>query len=543
MNRDRLFNFIGFGLISACFAVALLRIYVFSPERRALAAGGEVVRIAHWQLESGIREAVDQLARNYMERHPNVRVEQIAIPDRIYTSWLVTQLTGGTAPDLVQLGIGLNDERLARFFQPLSDVVQQPNPYNTGTRLEGVAWKDTFLDGLAQNPGFNTTLLEWYGVTMATLTTRLYYNRAMLQEIDGPGAEPPGDFAALLALAERVEAFNARTGRQVHTITASQQTSQIMLSQVVSALNQRLALERDVGLQFGFSAENLGREFVLGRMSLGEPTMRAAYTAMSELARHMMPGFSNLRREDANFAFLQRRALMIPGGSWDFRSFTDEAAFPVGIVRFPVPGPDDPRFPGVALGPGSEAATGTSIAFGLTRNSILPQRAIDFLHYMTSVEGNTTFTNISFWPPSVVGVEGPEVIRPFTPVVEGFPGSIGVDLTGMADMKRAQDRNLHILFRPRPGESTAEAVERYVVAYEAEARPNIIADLRRILAGGRRTSARNDTRILADMRGALRGDAEAQRELTLLLQQQLDADGGAYYTVDALQASGNSISP
>jgi raffinose/stachyose/melibiose transport system substrate-binding protein len=48
------------------------------------------IRFSHWQLESGVREAFDVLARDYEELHPEVRIEQLPIPIRIYRQWTST---------------------------------------------------------------------------------------------------------------------------------------------------------------------------------------------------------------------------------------------------------------------------------------------------------------------------------------------------------------------------------------------------------------------------------------------------------------------
>ena len=36
----------------------------------------EVIRLAHWQLEPGVREAIDEIAADYMKLHPDVKVER-----------------------------------------------------------------------------------------------------------------------------------------------------------------------------------------------------------------------------------------------------------------------------------------------------------------------------------------------------------------------------------------------------------------------------------------------------------------------------------
>ena len=58
----------------------------------------EVIRLAHWQLEPGVREAIDEIAADYMKLHPDVKVEQLPIPGKVWKQWLRTQLVGGALP-------------------------------------------------------------------------------------------------------------------------------------------------------------------------------------------------------------------------------------------------------------------------------------------------------------------------------------------------------------------------------------------------------------------------------------------------------------
>src|SRR5439155_13312137 len=119
---------------------------------------------------------------------PEVTVEQLPIPERIYPNWFITQLVGKTAPDLIQLGKGSNDERLTRYFTPLSDLASSPNPYNKGTDLEGVPMRETLFDGM--EGGFVQNLIEYYGVPISGASIRVFYNLDLLRAITGREVMP-----------------------------------------------------------------------------------------------------------------------------------------------------------------------------------------------------------------------------------------------------------------------------------------------------------------------------------------------------------------
>src|SRR5690606_29535888 len=141
---------------------------------------------------------------------------------------------------------------------------------------------------------------------------------------------------------------------------------------------------------------------------------------MREAAAYFQPGYSTLARDDATFHFLQSRALMIATGSWDSPSFREQADFEIGVFTLPVPAPEHPRYGPYTLGRGSEAETGTGLSFGIPKQTKNFARALDFLHFLSSKKGNTTFSRVSGWLPAVVGVEPPDHVKPFLPVTDGY---------------------------------------------------------------------------------------------------------------------------
>ncbi|MEN9592048.1 MAG: hypothetical protein RJA21_507, partial [Gemmatimonadota bacterium] len=133
--KDRLLQKIGFGLLAAAFVFAAGRVMFRATGATARTNGKIVLRFAHWNLHGGLREAYEQAIAGYEKLHPDIIVEQMPVPVRVWPTWQRTQLVGGTAPDIIQLGRGTNDEIVSRYFRPLTAAVLQPNPYNAGTPI------------------------------------------------------------------------------------------------------------------------------------------------------------------------------------------------------------------------------------------------------------------------------------------------------------------------------------------------------------------------------------------------------------------------
>ena len=116
----------------------------------------KAIRICHWQLEAGFRNAlqaiIDDYEKDYKKRTgKTVRVIQVPVAEKGYAQFINTGLIGNMAPDIIEVGHTKafeNFSNIVRYFLPLSKYVNQPNPYNDGTKLAGVPWKDTFFDDL-----------------------------------------------------------------------------------------------------------------------------------------------------------------------------------------------------------------------------------------------------------------------------------------------------------------------------------------------------------------------------------------------------------
>ncbi|MFH1496828.1 MAG: extracellular solute-binding protein [Verrucomicrobiota bacterium] len=490
MKRERIPSLIGFSLLAVCFALSLLRI--FNRSQAAANPDEIVIRVAHWQLESGIRDAIDTLARDYERLNPGVRIEQNPIPERIYPSWLKTQLVGGTAPDLIQIGKGSDDEALARFFEPLTEAVEQPNPYNAGTPLAGLPWRDTFVDGLAGGDSYKPNLLEYYGVPLSMITIRMYYNVTEWKRILGD-TPPPQDFDAFIAICERVQAYAAKSGRTVFPIAGSNYGTPWFASALIGSQTQRLAQQLDDNLVLRPDPIDNALQFLDGRWSLDDPLFANGLSLARQIGRFAQPGFVQANRDDASFYFVQGRALMIVTGSWDAPSFRALAPFEIGAFRLPMPAADHPRYGAGVLGPTSEAETPTGTTFGLTKASRHPDRAIDFLHYVTSRAGNSTFAKVSSWLPSVVGVELPPHVKPFEPFVDGYVNGIALNVGGGASVNRIVDTNLNALF-----DANAD-IDRLQQALATQLPAAVREDLERSARQFNRNTARQDTLLAAQL--------------------------------------------
>lgn len=523
--REKILNSIGFGLLGLCFLASIGRIIV---SRHFQGGAGEeapvTIRVAHWQLENGVRDAIDAMAAEYTKLHPHVRVVQIPIPERIYTNWLITQLVGGTAPDIIQIGMGVTDERLARYFVPLSDLANASNPYNAGTPLEGVLLRNTFYDGMLG--GFNQTLLEYYGVPLSGTSVRMFYNLDLLKEITG-SEEVPQNYETLIALCQEAVRYAKEKNLPFVPIAGSRYNSPFLMNALFTSQTQRMVEDLNPPGRLGPEYPVRVAQFLNGEWDLRHPAVQSGLKLLHDVGQYMQPGFLQLLRDDATLLFVQGRSLMICTGSWDATSIRDQARFKIGVAKIPLPSPGHPTFGQFTFGRLSEAGSTAAVSLGLTRESAHPEVARDFLQFLGSQRMNQLWADTSGWIPSVVGVAASPDVRPFLPDVEGFLPGIFPTIEwggGVPDLDRLVETNFHRLVGARG------SPEAFLAAVEPGYADALVASMERRLRGQADNSMRADTQLaaLAWLSQSENSQEDDARRLDMV-RQSLPGNDRAFY--------------
>jgi raffinose/stachyose/melibiose transport system substrate-binding protein len=510
MTISRHLPWFGFVLLAVAFLLASGRVLLRPAARAERDDSLRIVRIAHWQLENGLRETLDELAAEFMARHPDVRVEQLAIPERLYPAWLRTQIVGGTAPDLIQLGKGGDLALYARAFEPLTPWVEQANPFNAGTPFADTAWRDTFVDGLAGTGTYNAYLGEYLAVPLATFSYRVFYNRALWRTAFGD-LPPPTDLEEFLALGERMREWGSSRG--VVALAGSRDYSARLLDVFTRQQTQGLAPLVDSTRTVQAGGVQSAISFLRGEWSLETPAVSRALELGGVLGRLYQPGFREASREDAILRFTQGRAFMIATGSWDYPSLRGESSFEIGVFPVPLPHPGRGRFGELVSGPLSESQGG-AMSFALNRSSKNPESAVQFLRYLTSREGATRFAARSGWVPATLDVPLPSELGAFRLRPDGLPAGPTPTLSDFSpDADRVLRQNAHRLDR-RGG---AEALQDFIVAAWPDYERAVITGARRHLTRSAQNSRQKD--LFAAAQFALGETAKAHR---LLESQHLD---------------------
>lgn len=414
---------------------------IVSYRKQAVRPGvTQVLRIGHWQLEAGVRDAFRLLIADYCRLHPDVLIVQDAIPEGTYGQWMTTQLMGGTAPDIIEVGMGVPANVLLgfynRYFVPLTSYVNQANPYNKGTELEAEAWRKTYKDGMRN--GYIEELQEYMQVPLSQFGVRIFYNKTLLKKLTGL-TEPPPDFRAFMAACDTIRSQKDERGKSYVPITASanhvMHWDNYMSSPLTFGAVRLVDFNRD-GL---VGADELFVGMKTGRVDFHYPPFEARFRMLRHLTDQFQPGFTGLGRDEAVFLFAQQRAVFITTGTWDAGTLKEQArdVFELGIMDFPFPTGNDPEFGSIVEGRRYEKPA-SSFTFAITRTSRYPEVALDFLQFISSRANNEKMNGIIGWIPAITGTRMSPLMSAFEPHLEGVYGAMPAMLGGETIIKWQQ---------------------------------------------------------------------------------------------------------
>jgi raffinose/stachyose/melibiose transport system substrate-binding protein len=430
-----------FALLFVAVVFAWSGVAIFSYRRAEAPPGVKIVlRLGHWQLEAGVRDAFERLAADYRKIHPEVQIVQDAVPEGTYGQWMTTQLMGGTAPDIMEVGLGLPYNILLgyfnRYFLPLNAYVNQPNPYNRGTDLEHVPWRQTYKDGMRNS--YIEEMQAHMTVPLSQFGIRIFYNRDLLRKLTGL-EQVPRDYRGFLAVCEKIGDCRDARGRPYVPITGSAYHVGFWDGFMCEPLTFGAVRRADFNRDGAVGNDELFAAFQTGRIGFDFPPFEAKFRMLRQLTAHFQPGFTGLGRDEAVFLFAQQRAVFITTGTWDAGSLIEQAkgVFDVGVMDFPMPGNDDPEFGAIVEGPVYERPS-AGFPFAITRTCRHPEAALDFMQFVASRAGNEKLNRIIGWIPAIRGAAVPALVAQFEPHLEGVFGAMPMTLGGETIIKWQQ---------------------------------------------------------------------------------------------------------
>lgn len=480
------------------------------------------IRLAHWQLEAGVRDGLAEAAAEYRKLHPNVQIIQEAIPEATYGQWMSTQLMGGTAPDILQAGMveaHLMTAFFIRYFIPLSRYVTRPNPYNAGTDLEKVPLIRTFKDGMRRS--FIEETQEFMTVPLALTGIRLFYNKPLLKKLTGLD-EAPTDYRAFLEVCEKIRTQKQPNGQPYVAIAGSRFHYARWEESLIKPLTYLAAREIDFNRDGRFSKEEMLLGFASGKISFANPAYKASFKMVREITGEFPVGWSGLTRDEALFNFAQQKAVFLATGTYEAEGIRDQAAgkFELGLMDFPLPSKSDLDYGEVVQGPRYENPEG-SMPMAVTRTSKHPDVAVDFLLFLVSRQENEKFNKRLKWIPIVVGARIDPYIKPFEPTLEGVFPAFDPTIGGESFIKWSQLFSLFQINQISYDDMAAQFTQFYTTQG--------VEDFREFLRNRRRVQIQDEQlavglRSTAQLKAGKEAEADWTKYRNVVVSRQLSGD-------------------
>ena len=407
---------------------------IFMRQNPEASPGITVLRIGHWQLETGMRDAFEQMAADYHELHPDVVVLQEAVPVSIYPTWLNTNLVGGSAPDILEIPNEghIPDDILIqyynRYFLILSPYVSQANPYNKGTKLEGLPLRRTYRDGM--RAAYAEELQEYMSIPLSLFSARIFYNKNLLKKLTG-SSEAPSGYREFLAACAKIKSQKDERGKYYVPIAAAKESMWAWDSMMFDPITYPALRRTDFSRDGTVSDDEMYTAFKTGRINFQFPAFKARYKITREITEYFPEGFTGLTLDDTVFSFAQQRSVFLSTGTWDARSLQSQADhnFEIGVMDFPLPGKDDPEYGAFIEGPKYEEIKG-GLPFGITRSSKHKEIALDFLFFMVGQKQNEALNKKMGLMPVIEGAETDPFFAAFAPHLEGVYAVMHIDIGG-----------------------------------------------------------------------------------------------------------------
>ncbi|MEK6793263.1 MAG: extracellular solute-binding protein [Spirochaetota bacterium] len=456
------------------------------------------VRLAHWQLEPGCREGINYMIKEYQKLHPNVKILQNTVPESTYGQWFITQMLGGTAPDLIECALGVPYNLLIgyymRYFTPLTDQMMSPNPYNKGNEFEGMALRDTAKDGFKNC--YVPDVQEYMTIGLSMHMVRIYYNKDLLLKLTGSTNAPTSwqEFLVICDTIKKHKYMNKKTAEDLARLRKAASNAAAHLSELKarsSAASKTARAERinadaqkklaayemtvtpyvpianssyHMGMLEGsffnvitskardridfnhdctVSAVEQYIGFKTGLIDMNYSPYRSRFTLVAQMSSNSMQGFTGLKRDDAVLMFVQGRSVFIVTGTWDALTLAEQAkdnGFAVGVMDFPYPDRNSPDLYRDFVGPSFEDPS-MGFPFGCPTPESASERkryAIDFLLFMASKENNYKLNELIGWIPSIRGAATSGVLKFFQPHTDGVMGGWNINLGGESIIKWQQ---------------------------------------------------------------------------------------------------------
>lgn len=377
-------------------------------------------------------KGIDPVVAAYERLHPNVKINLIYQPTDNARTWMITQLSGGTAPDVMwdQPDWAASDYR-KHWLVPIDSYLQQPNPYIRGNKH----WGDTFLPAIRVWRAPDNHL---YVVLADQVQVGIYYNKDIFRKAGI--ARLPRDWSELEADAQKIQKAGfypfAESGNNLDQLTwvSGWFTNFYYWPEV-----KKFDLNHDGVLD----ATEMAKAVLNGGYSFLDQRNKQRLALLKRFSTYWQPGAVAADHNAADRLFLSGRAGFDITGSWNYETFKQDKqrSFPFGVFYFPVLDRHTSSLIPNGIPPTNKAAGYGSFQFVVTNSAVRRHTvdvAFDFLKFATAPKNlGPMITEAGSALPAVKGTEANPDLKAFQQSI-AYPAAPYQEDDSMFDYQFAQ---------------------------------------------------------------------------------------------------------
>lgn len=356
---------------------------------------------------------MQELADEYMEMHPGVEIEFLYRPEGAddYTAWLVTQIAGGTAPEIT-FGHATELEQYAPegWFVDWMPYLEEPNPYIPGNER----WYDIFGQKLVELRRSPDGAL--WSLPVCMVATIIYYNQDIFSEVGVEVPETWSDFMDVSATLKN--AGHTPMLFDLSTATHLSWSYRVLVSHFYEDLMADIDVLGD-GPDDVVSAEEFARAVSQGIISGVDPQHRAVLAIYPEWSEYWQSGYLT---EPQPGVFERGQTAMWWGGIWQLVPLVNDPLrdFEFGTFYAPQITEDTSRYstgePMRMIG-GASGEQWAITKTAMDENEV--DLAVDWIHFLTVPDNiNSMLAEAKAHAPLIKGGEIPPEFEPFVAQAE-----------------------------------------------------------------------------------------------------------------------------
>jgi ABC-type sugar transport system, periplasmic component len=307
-------------------------------------ADGEKITLKVWSWQASTATEWQKVFDVYTETHPNVSIKFEGFQATEYNQLLATGLQGNDGPDVAMI----------RAYGGAQAAIQAGQLVEIGDKIDGLDSIDPTVLRAAEGREDGKV----YGVPFAYQTLQMYYNKTMFDEL---GLEEPTTWDEFIDLQDAL----VEEGITPMALGARE--------------DWVLPIFADIMGSARYGGSTFESAVLDGSTTFESDDYVASLQLVADMKKYLDPNVNAIAVADATLQFTSGLAAQWPGGSFDLKTFQDQAPDTEwGVYQVPVaPGSvlDAPVTPGYADG-----------SFGINKASTQQEAALDLLQWMTTTE-------------------------------------------------------------------------------------------------------------------------------------------------------------